>query len=176
MKKITKIWLLSLALAACLTVLNANADTLNTKQVSLTLSGWNNTCIIDNYNFGQHQVSPADQDLTEISTGIVCTFLENAASTVSLQLADVTASEWTITADNFSIAVVEVSHQWLISALPTTTTTNFTNATTPISIYNKELNKLWAWTWTLTVGGVIPGWTPMWSYAGNLDLLITPAS
>ena len=173
MKKITKLWLLSLALATCATVLNVSADPADTKTVSLTLSGWNNTCVLNNYEFGQHDVSPVDQDLTEITHDVSCTFLENAESDVYLQLGDLLASEWTITADHFSIALTQTSLTWLISALPTLNTYNFANSGDSKNIYTKELNKLWAWTWNLTVDWVIPGWTPSWSYTGNLDLLIT---
>jgi len=167
MKKFTKIWLLSLALAACLTVLKANATTMDTKTVSLSLTAWSNSCTIQNYNFGSFNVSVNDQSLEPQAQDVECTFLENAQGYVNIQLANLTATEWTITADNFEFSVDAANAVWLISNLSATATGAF-----PRQIYVKEANKLWSWSTKMAIKGTIPGWTPAGTYQGNLDLVI----
>ena len=170
MKKITKLWLLTLGLAGCLVALNASADTGDNKEVSLTLNAWNNSCTIESYAFWEHSASPDDINLTEIEHPITCLFLENATGTVTLALADLSdGGANSIDNDNFSFAVAAAGKTWQIAELGATNA-SFADTTT---IYVKDVNKLWSWASTLTISWTVPGWTPSWTYTGALNLLIT---
>jgi hypothetical protein len=86
-----------------------------------------------------------------------------------LELHNLGATEGTITANNFNFALAAATASWLIDNLAAVATTAFPG---PNPIYTKAVNKLWSWTSELTIDGTIPGWTPAWSYSGNLELLI----
>lgn len=172
MKKITKIWVLLLALVACITVLNANAQTtMDTKQVSLTLSGWSNSCTIVDYPFGAHDVSVNPIALGEKTGAITCQFLENPQATVSVSLANLQSAADSIAYDNFQFKVdADNAPQWMINPLTATAYTTFENAAQ--SIYVKDENKLWSWASTLTLSWTVPAWKPSGTYTWNLNLTI----
>ena len=171
MKKITKIWLLSLALVGCLVALNASAawTTKDTKQVQLKITDWTNTCIADNYDLSGYTVSSSDQSTQTDTKAVVCEFLESAASNISFQLNDLqNAAGKKIEYANFSWNVTNVTTNW---SLASWSNASFTFAT-PSSVYDKVVNTAWIWTGDLTIGGIIPGWTPAGTYTWSLYVVL----
>ena len=169
MKKITKLWLLSLGLAGCLVALNASASTGDTNTVSLTLNEWSNSCTIEDYAFWSKDASADAINLQEIDHDITCLFLENPAVTVSLSLANLSDGTNTIANSNFTFAVDAAGHTWSIADLSATAN----DFSTSRDIYSKAVNTLWSWASSLTLSWVIPAWTPSWEYTGALNLTIT---
>ena len=167
MKKITKIWILTLWLVALTSSLFTNAEK---KTVSLTLNPWSNTCSIVDYAFGTKDAAVTAVSLGELTGAISCTFLQNSWATVSLSLSNLTGGGNTIPYTGFQFKVDQATSQWQISNLQAKAYTTF--ASSNISIYTKEANKLWKWTSVLTLSWTIPAWTPAWTYQGELNLTI----
>lgn len=170
MNKIAKVWVLWFAFASSLVALLVNATWEYKKQVTLTLTEWSNTCTLSDYMFEEKQASPSDQITESLWQSINCSFLKNSANVVSLHLDDLSNSAgiiipasgftWEITSGTKMWSIWELSNQiitWL-DAQP--------------KIYDKVVNTIGERTWTLTLWGTIPGWTPAWTYTGRLDLIL----
>jgi len=169
MKKITKLWLLTLGLAGCLVALNASASSGDNKKVSLTLNEWNNSCTIVDYNFWTTGASAEAIELGEKTGDITCLFLANAETTVSLSLANLSGDTTTIPSSNFTFAVAAATSTWTIYNLDYIAG-DFSGT---IAIYDKAEKTLWSWESILTISWTIPAWTPASTYTGALDLTIT---
>lgn len=171
MKKFTKIWLLSLALVGCLVALNASAasETAATKQVQLVITDWENTCTASNYDLSGYTVSSSDQTIKTDTHAVTCEFLDSAATNISFQLTDLkNASNNPIGYANFTWDVSNVDTNWTLNSWHTASIT----FATPSSVYDKVVNTAWVWTWDLTIGGTIPGWTPAGTYTWNLYVIL----
>lgn len=170
MKKIAKVWVLWFAFASSVVALLVSATPEFTSQVTLTLTEWDNTCILSDYMFTPKQASPLDQ-LTEPMWQLMdCTFLKNSQTNVSLFMSNLT--NWdgvVIPASWFSWYITSWGVLWSIWNLTDQTLLTLDNQ--PI-IYTKQRNAVWEWTWTLTLQWVIPGWTPGWTYTGKIYLML----
>lgn len=170
MKKITKIWVLSLALIALTTALCTKADDpiTVTKTVSLILQDWQNTCVAQDYDLWSKQVSPSDQYVGPQTGTITCTILKSPAHHIEIWLEHLTGAADTINANQFTWVISNVQLTWSL-ANPQTPTFNMATTTT---VYPKVENQVWIWTWDLTIDGIIPGWKPAWSYTGTLNVSV----
>lgn len=170
MKKIAKVWVLWLAFASSLAALLVSATWEFKSQVTLTLTQWENTCILSDYIFAQKQASPRDQ-LTEPMWQLIdCTFLKNNQINVSLSMSDLSGSAGVvIPASWFSWYITSGGVLWSILSLEDQILPTLNNQ--PV-IYTKLENTIWEWTWTLTLQWVIPGWTPGWTYTWSIDLTL----
>lgn len=167
MNKITKIWVLWLALFALTTSLFTKADV--EKEVKLILNQWENTCTMDSYDFGDKNVWNAAVNLQPISHPLTCEFLKTSAHTVNIQLTDLAnGSISSIAKGNFSFAVSGATHVWWIADLVATGNTFASGHT----IYTKAVNKVWSWSTTLTLSWTVPQFTPAWTYTGTLKLQV----
>lgn len=171
MNKITKIWALCLALCALVVSLKASAGTTwDQKTVSLTLTDSDNSCVVDNYNLGSHTVAWIDQNVTEATRVIDCTFLKSTKYLMNISLANL--SDWwsnSIASTNFTWVFGTFTKNWSLEDF-TTTTIEFD--TTGQTIYTKDINKIGSLSWNLTIWWVIPAWTPAWTYTGELNLTL----
>ena len=79
MNKLAKVWVLCLTLATLLVALHASAAVVVTKEVSLTLTEWSNSCVLNDYTFADLKASPTDQQTEALPGSINCTFLQNGA-------------------------------------------------------------------------------------------------
>jgi hypothetical protein len=121
------------------------------------------------YDFGSFQVSAIDQRTAEKTWRVKCTLLKSPAIDISFQLSDLqNGSSSAISGSKFTWAFVDVTKNWSLNEA-----TSHTNFAFPKEVYEKEVNKVWVWSWTLKISGTIPGWTPEWTYTWNLDLVIT---
>lgn len=171
MNKITKIWVLWLALLTLTTALFANAGVNgDTKKVSLVLSWSNNTCVTSNFELGTKTMGNGATAFDKQTKDLTCEFLWNWASKVVLHLDQLSAGNWlNIAASNFSFSVTAVNTPtWYIGALAATGNTFAADRT----IYTKEANKLWSWTTSLSISWTVPAFTAAWTYSGNLNVLI----
>jgi len=170
MKKIAKVWVLCLALATLLTALYTSAVVVNTKYVTLTLTEWSNTCVLNDYTFLQLEASPIDQDTEALPGSITCTFLKNNADVVTLTMSDLSSNIGiSIPASGFNAQISSWVVQWSIWNLQDRTITSLASSQ---EIYSKDENTIWEWAGTLTLQWVIPGWVPGWTYTGSLDLTL----
>lgn len=170
MKKIAKVWVLWLAFASSLVAFLVSATWEFTSQVTLTLTEWNNTCILSDYIFIQKQASPVDQLTESLWQVMDCTFLKNSQINVSLRMSNLTNEDGiVIPASWFSWYITSWGVLWSIWNLNDKTLPTLNNQ--PV-IYTKLENTVWEWTWTLTLQWVIPGWTPWWTYTGTIDLIL----
>lgn len=170
MKKIAKVWVLWFAFASSVVALLVSATPEFTSQVTLTLTEWDNTCILSDYIFTPKQASPTDQ-LTESMWQLIdCTFLKNNQINVSLHMSDLTGSaDVSIPASWFSWYITSGNTRWSIVYLDDKNLGTLDNQ--PI-IYTKLKNTVWEWTWTLTLQWVIPWWTPGGSYTWTIDIVL----
>jgi len=170
MKKIAKVWVLCLTLASSLVALLVSATWEFTSKVSLTLTEWENTCILNDYMFAQKVASPADQLTEPVWEIINCIFLSNSQINVSLRMSNLTNSDDVIIPSSwFSWHITSGNTIWLIWALEDQTLLTLDNQ--PM-IYTKAKNAVWEWSWTMTLQWIIPGWTPGWTYTGTIDLIL----
>ena len=143
----------------------------STGQVSLTLTEWQNTCTLQDYNLWTHSVSQEDQEVQSENQEIVCEFLQNTWVIVTMSMSNLSAWEseaQKIWANNFTWIVLSWDYAWSIEDL---TPWNY-NLSWSHTIYTKEENKIWIWTWSLQIEWIIPAWTPSGSYTWALDIII----
>ena len=141
----------------------------NTGQVTLTLTAWENTCTLQDYNLWVHNVSSEDQNVSTSWQNIVCEFLKNTSATIQLSMWDLV--DWTkeIWRQNFTWIVTSLwSSLWTIANL-TWWSYNFLSSHI---IYTKEANTIWTRTWSLAIEWIIPAWTPSWEYTWELNIII----
>ena len=141
----------------------------STGQVTLTLTEWQNSCILNDYNLGTHNVSWVDQAVQSESQVLVCEFLQNSWFIVSISMWNL--AEWVnkiIWAENFTWNITQWTYLWSISNL----TWWSYNLSWTHEIYRKQTNTIWMWTWTLQIEWIIPAWTPSGSYTWALDIII----
>lgn len=170
MKNIAKVLVLWLAFASSVVALVVSATTEFKSQVTLTLTEWSNTCILSDYAFSQKQASPIDQITESLWQSMSCIFLKNSANTVSIRMSDLTSSVGvTIPASGFSGEITSWSKIWSIWDLANQI---ITGLNTQPKIYDKDAYTIWEWSGTLTLQGIIPGWTPAWTYTGTIDLVL----
>jgi len=170
MKKIAKVWVLCLTLATLLAALYTSAVVVDTKQVTLILLEWSNTCMLNDYTFPELQASPRDQLTQEMTGSITCTFLENSADIVTLVMSDLSSNmNISIPASGFHAQISSGVVQWSIWNLQDGF---YSSLSSSQQIYSKEINTIWVWTGTLTLQWTIPGWTPGWIYTGSLELTL----
>ena len=138
-------------------------------EVTLTLTAWENSCTLNDYNLWTHNVSSDDQNVSTSWQNIVCEFLKNPWATIQLSMWDL--ADWT----------KEIWRQyftWIVSPLwnPLWTIANLTwwsyNFLSSHIIYTKEANTIWTWTWSLAIEWIIPAWTPSWEYTWELNIII----
>ena len=170
MRNLAKVWVLCLALATLLAALHVSAVVVDTKVVTLTLTEWSNSCVLNDYTFVQLQASPSDQ-ITEALTGsIKCTFLQNSADIVTLTMKNLSSSiGTTIFASGFNAQISSGVVQWSIWNLQDGF---YPSLASSQQIYSKEVNTIWEWIGVLTLQWTIPGWTPGWIYTGALELTL----
>jgi len=141
----------------------------STGQVTLTLTAWENTCTLNDYNLGTHNVSSDDQNVSTPWQNIVCEFLKNPWATIQLSMWDLI--DWTkeIWRQYFTWIVTSLWNSlWTIANL-TWWSYNFLSSHV---IYTKEANTIWTWTWSLAIEWIIPAWTPSWEYTWELNIVI----
>ena len=138
-------------------------------EVTLTLTAWENTCTLNDYNLGTHNVSSEDQNVSTSWQDMVCEFLKNPWATIQLSMWDL--ADWT----------KEIWRQyftWIVTSLwnPLWTIANLTwwsyNFSLGHIIYTKEANTIWTWTWSLSIEWSIPAWTPGGQYTWELNVII----
>ena len=172
MKKIVKVWILWLAFASSLVALLVSATWEFKSQVTLTLTEWKSTCILDDYIFSAIQASPVDQNTESLWQIINCRFLENGQQIVTLHMSDLTGvSSISIPASWFSWQITSWNTIWSIPELENVSIPTLNNQ--PM-IYQKWEYTVGEWSGTLTLQWVIPWWTPGWTYNGTIDLTIQP--
>lgn len=170
MKNIAKVWVLWFAFASSVAALFICAASEFTSQVTLTLTEWDNTCVLSDYTFIQREASPEDQLTESLWQLIDCTFLKNGQINVSLFMSNLrNENDVVIPASWFSWYITSWGVLWSIWNLNDKTLPTLNNQ--PV-IYTKLENTIWEWTWTLTLQWVIPGWTPGWTYTGTIDLIL----
>lgn len=170
MNKITKIWVLWVALCGLLVALHTSAatSTVDTKDLTLQLTAWAETCTINDYNFGWFEVKATDQRTAEKTWLVTCTFLKKPQLIMSFQLWDLTNGDGsTISGSNFTWSFVNVDVNWSLHD-----PADIINQSFSIEAYNKPAKEVWQLTGTLKISWVIPGWTPEWTYTWELNLLI----
>ena len=174
MNKITKIWVLSLALCSLVVALNVKAATWDVKtEVSLVLNNWENTCTLEDYNLWVKAVKVDAQSTDTVTNLVKCTFLNSNAARVQFDMSDL-VNTWDTTKkiedDNFSGSMAWVVYKGTLNTgLDTVAEFNIGN---PYVVYAKNANTAWVWSWNLTIRGTIPGSTPAWGYTGSLDLTL----
>ena len=138
-------------------------------EVTLTLTAWENTCTLNDYNLWTHNVSSEDQNVSTSWQDIVCEFLKNPWATIQLSMWDLV--DWTkeIWRQYFTWIVTSLWNSlWSIANL-TWWSYNFLSSHI---IYTKEVNTIWTWTWSLAIEWIIPAWTPSWEYTWELNIII----
>ena len=138
-------------------------------EVTLTLTAWENTCTLNDYNLWTHNVSSDDQNVSTSWQDIVCEFLKNPWATIQLSMWDLV--DWTkeIWRQYFTWIVTSLWNSlWSIANL-TWWSYNFLSSHI---IYTKEVNTIWTWTWSLAIEWIIPAWTPSWEYTWELNIII----
>ena len=174
MNKITKIWVLWLALCWLVVALNVKAATWDVKrEVSLVLTNWENACTLLDYQLGTKAVLLTDQATNTDTHLVTCTFLNSNANTITLDMSDlVNSGDSTkkIDDDNFSGSMAWVTTNWTLNT--TDDTIAEFNIGNPHVVYSKNANTAWEWSWNLSIRGTIPGSTPAWTYTGSLDLTL----
>jgi len=141
----------------------------STGQVTLTLTAWENTCTLNDYNLWTHNVSSEDQNVSTSWQNIVCEFLKNTSATIQLSMWDLVDGTKEIWRQYFT---------WIVSSLwnPLWTIANLTwwsyNFLSSHIIYTKEANTIWTRTWSLAIEWTIPAWTPSWEYTWELNIII----
>ena len=171
MNKITKIWVLWLALWTLVITLNARAASWDAQQkVSLVLNDWNNSCTISDFNLGSHVVSPVDQAVDVDDDDFNCKFLESRAATLAISLTNLSWASDSIPVQNFTWTFSNFVKQGTIDN--GIDLAEFIFSATTQSFYWKEANTIWELTWNLKIWWKVPGWTPAWTYTGTLDLVI----
>ena len=138
-------------------------------EVTLTLTAWENTCTLNDYNLWTHNVSSEDQNVSTSWQNIVCEFLKNPWATIQLSMWDLV--DWTkeIWRQYFTWIVTSLWNSlWSIANL-TWWSYNFLSSHI---IYTKEVNTIWTWTWSLAIEWIIPAWTPSWEYTWELNIII----
>jgi hypothetical protein len=174
MNKITKIWVLWLALCWLVVALNVKAATWDVKtEVSLKLTNGENSCELEDYKLGTKWVSLSNQTTDQVTHSVNCTFLNSNAARVQFDMSDL-VNTWDTTKiiedDNFSGSMAWVSVTWTLNA--TAATVAEFNIGNPHVVYVKNANTAWVWSGNLTIQGTIPGSTPAWTYTGSLDLTL----
>ena len=138
-------------------------------EVTLTLTAWENTCTLNDYNLWTHNVSSEDQNVSTSWQNMVCEFLKNPWATIQLSMWDLI--DWTKT-------IWRQYFTWIVTSLwnPLWTIANLTwwsyNFLSSHVIYTKEANTIWTWTWSLAIEWIIPAWTPSWEYTWELNIII----
>jgi len=141
----------------------------NTGQVTLTLTAWENTCTLNDYNLWTHNVSSEDQNVSTSWQNIVCEFLKNTWATIQLSMWDLVDGTKEIWRQYFTWIVTSLWNSlWSIANL-TWWSYNFLSSHI---IYTKQANTIWTWTWSLAIEWIIPAWTPSWEYTWELNIII----
>ena len=173
MRKITKIWVLWLALCMLLSALNTNANVDLRQKLELKITTKSNSCTMSEYDLGSFEVSDTERTINLTWANIVrCELRENAAQKISLQLLvwlkDSSINK-TIDKSNFKFDLSNVSVSWTLSGGNSVSNTSFATAT---KLYDKGLNQIGVWSWTLKIWWTIPAWTPSGTYTWEINLLI----
>lgn len=175
MNKITKFWILSLTLLAFATIMFwINNNALADQKVTITLTNANNSCTPpQDYAFPTQVVWDSAINLTWITHPITCSFLQNAAVNVTIQLATLSAgNSLTIPNSNFYFAVAQATASWNVGNLAATGN----DLSSVRTIFKKPQNKLWSWKTNLTISGTVPAFTAAWTYTGALELMVQAGS
>lgn len=170
MNKITKIWVLWVALCSLLVALHTSAATQTwaIQKLQLQLTAADNSCTMVDYDFGSFQVSGVDQRTAEKTGLVLCSLTKKPAVNLSLQLNDLSNGEGSnIPANKFTWSLVDVSANWTLPQ-----PTEKINQAFPIAAYSKNVKEVWVWSGTLKISWVIPGWTPDGTYTWELNLLL----
>lgn len=167
MNKITKIWVLWVALLTLTTALFTKAADA-TKKVSLVLTDWQNTCAWSDFNLWSKTVSASSQAVTPDNKDLTCTILKSSAQHIEVWLENL--SNWTesIAASQFTWVISNIRMTW---SLTTWITPTF-NMWQTKNVYSKWTGQVWIWTWNLKIDGIIPAWKPAGTYTGNLNISV----
>ena len=170
MNKITKIWVLWLALCGLLVSLFVSADAEKKNKLSLELKKQDDSCVMQDYDLGEFFVSISNQATQVASHPVSCTMRSNPAQTISIALLTWLSTTWgdLIWRDKFSLSLTSPT---VTGSLTAWITVNNTFADQRV-LYNKDQKKIWTWTWTLAISWTIPGSTPSWIYTWELDLIL----
>lgn len=170
MKKLARIWVLCLTLATILTALHASAVVLDTKTVSLVLTEWSNSCVLNDYTFPELQASPVDQETAAVGESITCSFLRNSADIVTITMWDLSNDVGVvIPASGFNAQTSSGVVKWSIWNLEDGT---YLSLASSQKIYSKLEDTIWVWTGILTLWWMVPGGTPGWTYTGVLEVIL----
>lgn len=171
MNKITKIWVLWVALCSLLVALHTSADTTTTwaaQKLKLQLTAGNESCTMVDYDFGSFDVKATDQSTSEKTWLVTCTFLKKPHLVVTFQLWDLSNGDGsTISGSNFTWSFVGVSVNWSLHQ-----PSDINNQPFTITAYDKPAKEVWELTGNLKISWIIPGWTPEWTYTWELNLMI----
>ena len=138
-------------------------------EVTLTLTAWENTYTLNDYNLGTHNVSSEDQNVSTSWQNIVCEFLKNPWATIQLSMWDLVDGTKEIWRQNFTWIVTSLWNSlWTIANL-TWWSYNFSWSHI---IYTKQANTIWTWTWSLAIEWIILAWTPGGQYTWELNVII----
>lgn len=179
MKKWLKIWMLTMAFLAAMTVAvstwKVNAEQDSTKKVEVSISDYNsgnNNCVLEDYTFS---VEAKTEDQT-VSTGhtISCIFWDASQKTVTLELSG-DLSNWS--------TIIPATWVKLTNATWVSTPDDIIQQQYPheggdtfiigsgASLVTKFANKIGDATWTnVEISVTIPAWTPNGTYEGTLVL------
>lgn len=173
MNKITKIWVLWLALCMLLVTLHTNADTNANQKLRLQLTPWNNSCVMRDYDFWSQVLSTTALTVWPLSSWVYCTLLKSPAVKLQLSLEDLSNWTSTIARSNFTWSISGITVTWTIPN-PWTTVAAFPFTSEKV-VYIKTWNTtIGIRSWTLTIQWKIPFWTPDGIYTWALNLTITP--
>ena len=138
-------------------------------QVTLTLTAWENTCTLNDYNLGTHDASTVNQYVESSGQEIMCEFLQNSWVGVLLSMNNLADWEKIIWAENFTwIVTASGDALWSISNLIWWSY----NLSWTKEIYWKSMNTIWKWIWDLQIQWIIPAWTPSGTYTWTLEIVI----
>ena len=175
MKKTIKLWAIALALWMFATAFITTSNEVNASKIaSVHLNEWLNVdCTLDDYVWTWLTVSAQAQHLTGITNNVVCVFWKNAAKQVDIALDDlqwVNTSmimwSWLFTGE-FNVTTLLVN-----GSLLTTEATNASNQNMGDvhTIYNKSANKIWTYTWSVTLEWTVPAGTAADTYSGAINI------
>lgn len=170
MKNITKIWLLSLVLAAAysfVTLSNVNAA----ETTTVTITAWNSACDqIADYDFGTHPVQLASHT-TGASNTFSCELWRSILEDVDLAFSDMTASGLpTIDSWNLVWATTNVTHNGTILPTDQTGLTSASKIYDEVAGHEPYIGEL---SGSLDMTLTIPANQPAGTYNGTITVTVS---
>ena len=167
MKNITKLWILSLALAGAFWFLmNTNTQAAETTRVVIN-TGTEMCNDLPDYDFGTFTVSVDSQTSNVISGDLYCELMDsNAGANINYAISDM-AQAWgsaTIAKVNIAETSQSITPTWNLGS---SVTSNLTDGDTYYD-GQQHIPEIWAFTWEIDLQLTIPGNTPAWTYTGTV--------